>query len=314
MPVEQPMELTYPMELLFTVDKYEDAGDEARFRPTWKPEGTPANFTVVPELPGGLTIDEHNGCIIGCPEEYEGEDVMQKLVQKCTVTATNTGGVDSKEIELTVQHYPPAELKYETPLNLIVGTEMEPAVGTITRDDEGDAVVVYTLVDGGLVEGALPDGLSFDEKTGTISGTPKIPVPAAKMTIKAANSGGEVSATFDVVILDAGPKELTYPMELLFTVDKYEDDGDEARFRPTWKPEGTPANFTVVPELPGGLTIDEHNGCIIGCPEEYEGEDVMQKLVQKCTVTATNTGGVDLKEIELTVQHYPPAELKYETP
>merc|ERR1712086_310765 len=136
----------------------------------------------------------------GAAEEYEGEDVMQKLVGKHTVTASNTGGDTTLEVELTLQHYPPLELKYEM-LDLIVGTEMEPAVGTITRDDEGDAVVVYTLVDGGYLEGALPDGLTFDEKTGIISGTPKIPVPAAKMTIKAANSGGEVSATFDMVIL-----------------------------------------------------------------------------------------------------------------
>jgi len=295
------MELTYPMELLFTVDKYEDAGDEARFRPTWKPEGTPANFTVVPELPGGLTIDEHNGCIIGCPEEYEGEDVMQKLVQKCTVTATNTGGVDSKEIELTVQHYPPAELKYETPLNLIVGTEMEPAVGTITRDDEGDAVVMYTLVDGGLVEGALPYGLSFDEKTGTISGTPTVPVPVAKMTIKAANSGGEVSATFDVVILDAAPTKLIYPDTMLFTEDQYECLVDGTIAVATCEPADTPLTFTIDPALPYGLMIDERTGNIGGAPG-LDSADVSDMFSSKHTVTATNMGGIVKTDIEVLVR------------
>ena len=60
-------------------------------------------------------------------------------------------------------------------------------------------------------EGALPAGLSIDEVTGDIHGTPTEPVSACRVTVTAFNGSGECSTTVDITVTaERAPEGLVY--------------------------------------------------------------------------------------------------------
>ena len=78
----------------------------------------------------------------------------------------------------------------------------------ITTDGAGNVYIADTYnnlirkisVTGYLMNSTLPNGLSFDSKTGTISGTPKAPSPATNYSITAYNQVGSNNTTLSIVI------------------------------------------------------------------------------------------------------------------
>jgi len=207
---------------------------------------------------------------------------------------------------VTVQHAAPTGLVYED-CKWTVGVEAEVA-GTVAADG---AIVVYSLEDfetkksndswfsaGG---GTLPDGMSFDEKTGTISGTPTTPVAEATLTIKAANSGGEVSTTLNIGIEDAPPTKLTYT-PILATATVGILSGGEA---PSVKPADTPTTFSIEPALPEGLEFDTDTGAVTGTPTSNSVGETSH------TVTVSNTGGFISSELTVEINNVPPSGLAY---
>src|SRR5690606_23307264 len=91
-------------------------------------------------------------------------------------------------VEITVNDAAPTLLSYTTPNVFTVGVAIADLTPTITGN-----------VDSWSISPNLPDGLSFDPATGTISGTPTAETENAVYTVTATNSGGSVS--FDVEIL-----------------------------------------------------------------------------------------------------------------
>jgi gliding motility-associated-like protein len=91
-----------------------------------------------------------------------------------------------------------------------------------------DREVIKLSVSGYIIDKALPAGLSFDTKTGTISGTPTATSPATVYSIIAYNGAGNSNTTTITIQVNAGPvtppagarPNISYPTPPVFTVNE----------------------------------------------------------------------------------------------
>jgi len=233
--------------------------------------------------------------------------MIDKLCSKHTVTATTDGGTITTEIELQVRHFPPESLSFPD-LNLTVGEEFEGQQVVLEPEfedygyEELSTYVVFSIQTawdeedihqhpGSNSEGtSLPEGLTFDLETGTLSGTPKYEaIGKMQVTIKAQNSGGMVSSSFTITTAAQKPTSLAFPEDILqFTVN-----GDSS-YTPKLEPD-TLVDYQILPLSPGapeiqelGIFTDPGSGEIAGTGEPFEG--VMDKLTHKYTMIAKNSG------------------------
>jgi hypothetical protein len=86
----------------------------------------------------------------------------------------------------------PTNLTYSTPNIFTIDQTISDLVPTIS----GGAVVNYSI------EPTLPNGLSFDEATGIISGTPTELSAATDYTVTATNSGGNTSFVLSIEVIE----------------------------------------------------------------------------------------------------------------
>ncbi|NPD31045.1 BspA family leucine-rich repeat surface protein [Eggerthellaceae bacterium zg-1084] len=230
-----------------------------------EPVGVPVtaeNGTVeVTGLPDGLGYDPATGSIAGTPTT-PGDYAV-------TVTVTNSEGE-----ETTTTFHLPIKPKYPTldEVNVPSGARVGEPVGVPVTAENGTVEV----------EG-LPDGLSYDPATGTITGTPTT-AGDFPVTVTVTNSAGEhVERTFNLPVRpiraqlgDIGDQvgRLGDPFTL-----GIESQGGEV----------------AVSGLPAGLSYDSASGSITGTPEVTGSFAV--------TVTATNAiGETTEKSFTLTVR------------
>ena len=118
------------------------------------------------------------------------------------ITATNSGGMDSATITITVNNVAPRISINRAMLVANMGSPIMPI--TITPIG-GGAVVSYSIAPD------IQNGLLFDTTTGTISGTPDEVAPSRTYTITATNSGGTDTAmvTITVNAPDTTPPSVT---------------------------------------------------------------------------------------------------------
>ncbi|MBN2159680.1 MAG: putative Ig domain-containing protein [Spirochaetes bacterium] len=146
--------------------------------------GTVTSWSVDPDLPEGLIL-ETDGRISGTPT------TLQSSTQY-TVTASNSGGFDTADIWIEITEElppPPSGLSYTTPVVYTIAQAITPNEPTVTG-----------TVTSWSVDPALPEGLTLDPVTGTISGTPAEVLPSAPYTVTAANSGGYTTAVVQIAI------------------------------------------------------------------------------------------------------------------
>jgi sugar lactone lactonase YvrE len=85
------------------------------------------------------------------------------------------------------------------------------AAGNIYVTDQGNhAVKKIQPIGGYYLSGFLPAGLSFDNNSGIISGTPTAASPAANYTITAYNSFGTSAATVNLIVNLPSPPTISY--------------------------------------------------------------------------------------------------------
>ncbi|MCP5495734.1 MAG: putative Ig domain-containing protein [Leptospiraceae bacterium] len=144
----------------------------------------------------------------------------------------------------------------------------------------------------------LPSGLSINNLTCEISGTPTVLQTATNYTITASNSHGFATANISITVNDVAPTSLSYAGNpFVFTKDTL-----ITTVSPTFT--GTPTSYSVSPALPTGLSIHPTTGQLAGAP-------TVLATVNTYTVTATNTGGSTTFGLNIIVNDVAPSSLTY---
>lgn len=128
--------------------------------------------------------------------------------------------------------------------------------------DENRPVVENGVPTSFTVSPVLPAGLVLNPTTGVISGTPSALADAATYTVTA-NFSNAPSSSVQLQIAVRNPHLAGYSLEEAI----YKVGTPIPALRPRWLGPD-PISFSVTPELPLGLFLDEITGDIVGVPEE----------------------------------------------
>ncbi|MBS1960622.1 MAG: putative Ig domain-containing protein [Bdellovibrionales bacterium] len=145
----------------------------------------------------------------------------------------------------------------------------------------------------------LPDGLSLNAATGTISGTANILSPSTDYVVKATNSFGSSMATIKIAVNDVAPTTLTYGANPLVATKGVAIAADTPS-----SAGGAVVSYSVNPALPAGLVLDPSTGVISGTPS-------VLAVSAAYVVTATNSGGSTNASLTIQVNDVAPTALAY---
>jgi len=141
---------------------------------------TPTSYNAT-GLPAGLSVNTTTGAITGTPTASGNSNI--------TLSATNTGGTDSKTLVLTVVAVAPT------------------ITSTLTASGQELTAFSYQITASGLPTSynatGLPGGLSVNTTTGLITGSPNAGTRGIwNATISATNTGGPGSATLVLTVIN----------------------------------------------------------------------------------------------------------------
>ena len=250
----------------------------------WSPQvfGVVSQYTAMPALPAGLTLNPTTGVISGTPTE-------PALPMYYQVSAANSSGISLYSMLITVLDAPPSNLSYPSPQTFTAETAISPLDPTVT------GVVSYYDV-----EPLLPDGLDLDPSTGRISGTPTTAVAQTNYVVTASNSTGQTSFILPITVRIAAPRQLSYQTPQTFNVGTA-----IAAMSPSVT--GVVASYAVQPALPAGLSLNPTTGRISGIPTAASTATSYQ-------ITASNSTGSTSFNLSIAVTLLPPSGLSYPTP
>jgi riboflavin transporter FmnP len=244
--------------------------------------GENLEFSILPSLPNGLSFDETTGIISGTPTELSQATDYE-------VTATNSGGSTSFILSIEIIDSAPTTLSYTTPNVFIIDETITNLVPMVSGEN-----LEFSILP------SLPNGLSFDETTGIISGTPTELSQATDYEVTATNSGGSTSFILSIEIIDSAPTTLSYTTPNVFIID-------ETITNLVPMVSGENLEFSILPSLPNGLSFDETTGIISGTPTELSQATDYE-------VTATNSGGSTSFILSIEIIDSAPTTLSYTTP
>ena len=241
------------------------------------------SWSISPSLPNGISFGTNNGTIWGTPTIISASTTY-------TVTAVNNGGSGTATITMQVNDIAPSLITYSpSSLSLAKDSQMSDLMPTA----QGGAVVTWSILP------ALPNGLSIDSSTGTISGTPTVMSPSTSYTVTATNTGGSATATLTIVVNDAIPTGINYnPSSFTLTV------GSEMTSVTPNFGGGAVDSWSISPSLPAGLSIGSSNGTIYGTPTTITA-------LGTYTITATNLGGSGTATVTIQVNDIAPNTIIY---
>ena len=224
-------------------------------------------------LPDGLSLDAKTGLISGTANKT-GDFAF-------TIVATNrVGSAETQSLSIQVG-ISPSEPFAAMPENGFVGRSFIKAT----------TVQAFPAPTFALASGALPDGLSLDAVTGSISGTPTVE-GVFTFTVKATNWVGEVTTQGYVISVWDAP-------HVQNVVDLNADINEGQPYSQTLTVTGPDPVFAIASgALPPGLTLDSATGTLSGTVTTY-GE-------YKFTISITNLSGTTVsQEVRILVRSVP---------
>ncbi|RJU89019.1 MAG: hypothetical protein DWC07_06820, partial [Candidatus Poseidoniales archaeon] len=228
--------------------------------------GVAAQWGLSPALPSGLSFA--NGSFWGTP-------TVNMTTTTYTVWANNSGGSASTTFDITVLE-PVGALSY-TPENLTLYRNV--SMSPLSPTYNGGSVAQWS------VDPALPSGLVFTN--GVITGTPQFnATTTVQYTVWANHSGGSVSASFNITVLEADVLVVYSPDEVNLVRNQ-----TVLNLVPSVS-GGTPDSWAIEPSLPEGLLFA--NGRIFGTA-------TVNLTRTTYSVWANTTGGSNVVQLNLTV-------------
>jgi len=229
--------------------------------------GAVVSWEISPQLPSGLQFGPSNGSVWGASS-------VNMSQTQYTVWGNNSGGAAFTTFNLTVIE-PLAIVNYS--LENITLTRTLPMAPLIPELD-GGFVATWEI------EPSLPSGLSLSN--GVILGIPLVNATKTIYTIWANNTGGAVSSTVNITIVEPVGGLVYEPQDLILnrSVPMYP-------VSPTL-PNGSIATWEIAPMLPAGLSLE--NGTLSGTPS-------VNLSLTTFTVWANHSGGSSMATFTIVI-------------
>jgi hypothetical protein len=260
-----------PSALTYTGSPYSYTQNSAITTNTPTVTGTVTSCSAAPALPAGLSINATTCAISGTPTGTQAATAY-------TITASNAFGNTTANVNISVTIAAPSALTYTgSPYsysqNTAITTNTPTVTGTVTSCSASPV---------------LPTGLSINNTTCAISGTPTVTQATTIHTITATNAGGNTTASISITVT-AAPSALTYSSSSY----TFKNNTAIATITPTVT--GTVTSCSASPVLPTGLSINNTTCAISGTPTTNQASTAY-------TITASNAGGSTTATFSIVVQ------------